>query len=423
VSNPTPPFQELTSTAWQAYQQQLSTTQLQQPVGTAIEMALAAQKDFAADRVRMSLKARLPQNAPPDGLTQIGIERGMPQGTSESGSAYASRLQDAWNAWPWAGTAFGLLRAFYATGYTNVVLAQVRGGKQFTLDTGATNTFLWSVDLTNSAWTKRGTCAIAKNAAVAPDGTTTAAQVTGLNAAGVNDFFQNVGAFGAANGTSYDPSFWIQRVSGSGTLSILNPNGSGGNATINLATIGAGWVRIDPGAPVAGVAVGTAFTVAAGTTGLQFYAFAGGPLSFNIWMPQNEIGATAAGTVTPTYGVAKTTALAAGSLLTSTMASGIWETDPLSSYSPANQTFWSKFTVLFPLPLMPPNFTWSAGIPASSSAESNFIRALIQAWKPAHATCNAIVIGQQGQVWGYPATQLWGASNGVWGGSNTVWTP
>jgi len=66
------------------------------------------------------------------------LERLMPQGPGESSAAYAARLQDAWNTWPWAGTPFGLLRALNATGYTNVVLAQVRGGKQFTLDgTGA----------------------------------------------------------------------------------------------------------------------------------------------------------------------------------------------------------------------------------------------------------------------------------------------
>jgi hypothetical protein len=117
-----------------------------------------------------------------------------------------------------------------------------------------------------------------------------------------------------------------------------------------------------------------------------------------------------------TYAVNAPTTLGAGVLLTSTGGSWTptWTTDP----------FWSRFDVLFPLPLMPPSWGWSAGIPSSSSAESNFIRALIQAWKPAHATCNRIIIVQQGGVWGYPASGTWGETGDVWGSdTETIWTP
>jgi hypothetical protein len=245
AANPFPPFQELTSQDFQKYQQQLADTSLQDATGTLFVAAFASMKDFFSDRVRLSLKSRLPGLAPPDALTQIGAERGMPQGGTESGASYAARLLDAWNAWPWAGTAFGLLRAFYATGYTNVVLAQVRGGLVYTLD---------------------------------------------------------------------------------------------------------------------------------GT----------------------------------------------GALVTAAEGNGIWETDPLSSYSPLNQSFWSKFDVVFPQPLIA---AWGSGPPASNSTEANFIRAIISAWRPAHATCNRIVIVTAGRVLGYPIRTL-GGGNGTLGSNTTViWTP
>lgn len=108
----------------------------QRPTGQAFQGALGDVEDALIDRAKQAVKARFPLLAPPDALTAIGVERQMPQGPGESWTAYAARLQDAWNTWPWAGTAYGMLRAFWATGYTNVVLAQVRGGNQYTLDAG-----------------------------------------------------------------------------------------------------------------------------------------------------------------------------------------------------------------------------------------------------------------------------------------------
>src|SRR5882724_8240790 len=99
------PYQEVNSTAWQLYQKSISTTQLLQPVGSAIEMALALQKDYAIDKVRYALKAKFPSVASPDALSSIGLERGLPQGPLETITAYATRIRDAWNAWLYAGTA------------------------------------------------------------------------------------------------------------------------------------------------------------------------------------------------------------------------------------------------------------------------------------------------------------------------------
>jgi len=127
---PVVPFQELTSQAWQLYQQQIATTQSQQPVGSAIQAALASAKDFAADRVRLGIKARFPGVglAPSDALTQLGAERQITQNPGEADIAFAVRVLNAWNVWPYGGTARGVLRALYDAGYPNTAIVQQLGG-------------------------------------------------------------------------------------------------------------------------------------------------------------------------------------------------------------------------------------------------------------------------------------------------------
>jgi hypothetical protein len=409
-----PRFQQLTSQAWQAYLQQLATTQMQQPVGAAINMAFASQLDYAADRLRMALKAKFPGLAPPDALTQIGAERGMPQGQSESNAAYAARLLDAWNAWPWAGTAFGLLRAFYSTGYTNVVIGQPNGGQVFTLDQGGTNLLTWSGDFSNTAWTKTNVTAAINNSA-APDGTTTAALLTATANAG---FVEQQGIASAA-ATQYTVSAYCKLSGGahSGELVLWDTTAGSAIATTGLVALTSSFVRLSvSGLGVAGHALRWRFYPAGNqaATGAALVAY-----------PQFEI-APAPTPYVQTYSVNYPTSIGAGNMVTTTESNGIWQNAPLSSpyTAPYKQTFWSQFDVVFPLPLNPATFSWSGGVPASNSAESNFIRALIAAWKPAHATCKSIVIVTAGQVFGFPATRLWGSGNGLWGGNTTtVWAP
>jgi len=154
--------------------------------------------------------------------------------------------------------------------------------------TSGTSRLLYSQQFDNAAWTKRGAAAVAANAgALAPDGTSTADRVSGIGAAGVNDLFQSASGFAASEALA--PSVWLQRVSASGTLTIANAQGGGtGAMTVDLAAIGAGWVRVGPGVP--GVTVTTPFVATAGgAAGLQFYAGAG-PLSFDLWQAQMEPG-------------------------------------------------------------------------------------------------------------------------------------
>jgi len=408
---PAIPFQELTSQAWQQYLQQLATTQLQQPVGAAIEAAQASQLDYAADRLRFALKAKMPGLAPPDGLSQIGIERGMPQGQSESNSAYSARLLDAWNAWPWAGTAYGLLRAFWSTGYTNVILAQVRGGNLFTLDQGGTNLLAWSADFSNSVWSTTN-CTVAKNNSAAPDGTTTAALLTATANAG----FVSQQGIASAAAVQYTASCYLKLSGGAHSAEVLIWDATAGSvlATTGLVALpSSGFTRFSvSGLGVAGHALQLRVYPAGNqaSTGACLAAY-----------PQFEV-ATAPTPYTQTYNSNYSSSAGSGVMLTTAEGNGIWETDTLSTLSPLNQSFWSKFDVVFPLPLNPSTFSWSAGIPASNSSESNFIRALIAAWRPAHATCNRIVIVQQGRAIGAPVRTM-GASNGVVGAATTVWTP
>ncbi len=76
-------------------------------------------------------------SAPSDALPIIGLERGLPRGISEPDSQYRARLTAAWDAWTWAGTPYGMLRAFQLAGYPNVLL-QCQSGKQYQLGAGGT---------------------------------------------------------------------------------------------------------------------------------------------------------------------------------------------------------------------------------------------------------------------------------------------
>ena len=171
---------------------------------------------------------------------------------------------------------------------------------------GGNNYFKSSQTFNNANWTKRGTCTTTDNQIVAPDGTTTGCLIAGLNGTG-NDIYNTSYQtdIAAANGTLYTPSFWIQRVSTTGTISLGAPAGpTYGSWTINLATIGSGWVKITP--TTTGVTVINSFSVFNNNSGIFLNANSGGPLSFYIWGAQEELG-TVASAYTPTTTAAITT--------------------------------------------------------------------------------------------------------------------
>jgi hypothetical protein len=137
-SNPPPvPSEGTVVTApirWQDYQAELAPPWLRQGAGEAWLRGVGDAKDGLELRLRESVKARFPAEAPLDALTRIGGDRGgLERGVTETEAAWRARLRGAWDVWPWAGTPTGVLRALAFAGYTSVVL--VTGtGRAHTLD-------------------------------------------------------------------------------------------------------------------------------------------------------------------------------------------------------------------------------------------------------------------------------------------------
>lgn len=77
-------------------------------------------KDDELARLKEAVKARMPGSGTADALPYIGEERGgLERKIGESDADYRVRLADAWSVWPYAGTAYGLLLALDAIGYTS----------------------------------------------------------------------------------------------------------------------------------------------------------------------------------------------------------------------------------------------------------------------------------------------------------------
>jgi hypothetical protein len=153
-----------------------------------------------------------------------------------------------------------------------------------------TNLVLQSRDLTNAAWTKRGTATVTADAGqTRPDGTTGAMLVAGVNS-GTNDVFQAVAATALAR---YEPSFHIKKVSATGALLLSNPGDALlGTWSIDLSLVGSGWERITRSHPA--VTITSEFTgTALSTCGLHFRKTASGAISFYVDFSQLELGAFA----------------------------------------------------------------------------------------------------------------------------------
>jgi hypothetical protein len=138
---------------------------------------------------------------------------------------------------------------------------------------------IWhSNDITQAAWAKLGTAAATRDGTLAPDGTQ-ATKLTGIGTVLVNQIAQ--GSNGShGSGASVGWGCYVRRVSTTGTLVIGRITDAAALATIDLSTIGDGWVRYS--------GVGTAN--GAGQHGFQIYATAGAPLSFYLAHMQCEDG-------------------------------------------------------------------------------------------------------------------------------------
>lgn len=159
----------------------------------------------------------------------------------------------------------------------------IGGVQRILLEGASTNLVFRSEDLA-TLWTFRGTAAVVSNDTTAPDGKLTADKVTGINTVG-NDFFQ--GADGFSNSSRCDPSFWIRRISTSGTLNIENANASTGRWQLDISLLSNDWEWIDRAHPALTINSEWVSNVT-GSAGPHFFAGAGGPLSFHIWGIQEE---------------------------------------------------------------------------------------------------------------------------------------
>lgn len=136
-------------------------------------------------------------------------------------------------------------------------------------------------------WTIRGTATCTSSSLLTPDGSGNAKRIHVATTA--NDIFQlapiTLGS-GAGN------SFWLKKVSASGTLVLGNPtDATHGNWSINLATLGSGWERITPTHPA--VTITIPFQGAAGNgCGFHLFTNTGGGLDFDYFGGQQEPGVT-----------------------------------------------------------------------------------------------------------------------------------
>ena len=113
--------------SYQGFLETLPIPWLNRPQGKAFLAAHGVVLDDLVDRVKQAVKVRFPGLAPSDALGPLANERLLDRGPSETNESFATRLQKAWNVWPFVGTATGLLIALHFAGFTDAVLVQQNG--------------------------------------------------------------------------------------------------------------------------------------------------------------------------------------------------------------------------------------------------------------------------------------------------------
>jgi hypothetical protein len=326
------------SSSFRKYRQSLVPTTHQRAQGAAWQGQLGDVDDTLVDRAKQAVKARMPLLAPTDALNLLGIERSIPRGPSESDAAYGLRLQAAWNTWPWAGTAFGILSALAALGYTNVYLATC-GGQLYTLPSPGTT--LTIAALANGQWW-------IDSSRPFPDVTKAVWSANAAYGAARRIAIPTADGGSWAPSTSYASGKVVQPTVGN--LTGLLYRSSGGTSGTTQPT----W----PTAPGGTV----------GDNGITWIA-----LRADLWFSTPTGGTT--GATQPVWPTAVGATVQDNTV--------IWVCD--------GQNFWSRFDVVFPTPL-PASWGGGSTVPAYASDEVTRIRKVINTWKPAAATCNRIVV-------------------------------
>lgn len=153
------------------------------------------------------------------------------------------------------------------------------------------NLVTYSEQFDNAGWTKRGTTTITANAIQAPDGTKTADLIAGLALPGVNDMFQSVTT---GNSRRYTPSFYIKKVSTTGTITIGNSSTANlGQMSLDLSLLDSGWNRITVGHPATTLYHQFISHPSIGEAGIHFTPSSTGSYSFYLWGVQEALGSSA----------------------------------------------------------------------------------------------------------------------------------
>ena len=147
------------------------------------------------------------------------------------------------------------------------------------LDCSGENLFPYSEDFSAASdWTARGTCTVTANQAIAPNGTLTADKIETLGNVG-NDLYKTVTV---SSGVAYFPSFWIRRISTSGTLMVNNPGGSTyGSLAINMSSLPSSWVLITPNSPY--ITLNNGFVGNGSNNGGMLFYTSSGTVGFYLW--------------------------------------------------------------------------------------------------------------------------------------------
>jgi hypothetical protein len=145
----------------------------------------------------------------------------------------------------------------------------------------------YSRDFTNANWTKRGTCTVTQDLAVArPDGTLGAMRIE--NMGGFNNDIYAAGIGGGSQNSA--PQLMIRRLSTTGILTAQKVNvNQTGIWRIDLALLSGEWEHITRNHPAVTV-VEEFVTSPAGNLGINIFAFSGGSLAFYADFVNIELG-------------------------------------------------------------------------------------------------------------------------------------
>lgn len=142
-----------------------------------------------------------------------------------------------------------------------------------TLGYGAHNLHPRSDDISNDSWVKRGACTVTADQGIGPSGSVTMDLLSSLGGDSSSDVYYL--GLTVASGVRIEPSIYITKVTGTGTLKIQSANApANGLWSVDLSLVPAGLQRITRSH--AAVTVTTEFTGTGNVySGLQFYMASG----------------------------------------------------------------------------------------------------------------------------------------------------